>query len=65
MPTATEACAPRAGAQQQEGQALQLEGSPCSPPVEKSLHGHGDPVQPKTKLTKYINKNKNKKELVY
>lgn len=38
MPTATEACAPRAGAQQQEAQARarRLDGSPCSPSAEKA-----------------------------
>lgn len=54
MPTATEACAPRAGAQQQEAQALHLDGSPCSPSAEKACMANGDPVH--KKQTDQINK---------
>ena len=51
----TEACAPRACSPQegklpqQEASALQLDGSPRSPQLEKAVCSNKDPVQPKKK----------------
>ena len=59
----TRAHAPQEKPLQQEALALQLECSPCSPQLEKSLCSNKDPAQPKINFRNVFLKNRMNREL--